>query len=296
LEPKLLFFVKMTTKWKYITPVVDYCFLFLWVSVWSYVFGNLGWELHHWIFASIGFSFLCHVRELGYFHFMGDEIAQIKRDYSMTRRNWLYWLQTTVVYCTNMWILRKQGLIFYEPITLSLKSFMDVYVAFIIVQVLKDVSCMWVFHEKMHVDSKWMPHHQEHHTVGRNAQALMAFHIDLMDLFIENTGGPAIYLAGLWLCGQQPRIHVIAVLISSVMDVMVHSVNPYTVTFWNPLLDYFMNCNIAHQVHHSTLTANYTFIPYHHLFGGFTRDAQKYNEVMKTNFDFGVPMPAMKVA
>lgn len=281
------------SKWRYITPVLDYVFLFLWVSLWSHVFGNIGWEIHHWIGASLGFSFIAQIREHMYFFLMGDEIAQIKREHSMTRKNWLFWLQTTVIYCTNMWITKKQGLIFYEPITFSWKSFVDVYVVFIAVQILKDISCMWKLHEWMHTSSKWMKYHEEHHNVGRNAQCLMAFHIDILDLFIENTLGPTIYLAFLWLIGQEPKIHVIAVLMASIMDVLVHSINPYSITFWNPILDSIFKCNVAHQVHHSTLTANYTFIPYHHLFGGFARDAQIYNDVMKTNFDFGVSMPTV---
>ena len=84
--------------------------------------------------------------------------------------------------------------------------------------------------------------------------------------------------------------------LSVVCDQTVHSLNPYTITFWNPLLDNFLRPNLSHNLHHSSKVGHYTIWPLHQIQGvsgpnnkgkardTFSFDIDDYNKTFDTHF------------
>ena len=142
-----------------------------------------------------------------------------------------------------------------------------------------------------------------HHEVQRNAQSLHAFHLDAFDLLVENVGAPFLLL-GAQYCAQRlfPSAHAVASssspsvqvglhwltgLLLTFHDGGLHSINPFSVMYFNPLLDRFLEPNVMHQLHHAVVQGYYLFVPWHHLLPGRRRaDCDRYNRVFNTDFDF----------
>lgn len=269
--------------------VVEYALMGGYVFVFNSIFHYFENELtpNSMVIGTLSSLVFVWVREEIWFVILGEQVAEIKRKYERTWVNWAYVFQTIGIGITNQLILTWCGLLYYTPITLSVETFVEVILVFYILQILKDVTSLVTFHEWMHTDKAWMKYHTTHHVVGRNAQALLALHIDALDLVFENTCGILVYLGVLYMLGLQVRAHYALIYIGGFMDVHLHSVNPYSVCLWNPLLDHVFRCNVAHQIHHACLTKNYTFIPYHHIFSSRReKDLKQYNTIMKTNFKF----------
>jgi len=235
---------------------------------------------------SIAFVSHCWLRERINFWVFGDLVSKHKRDYTLSWRNWYFVLQTSVISVFNNHLFVRQGLYYWDTKNFfSLSNLFEVWFTFFILQLLKDAFSLLPFHEKMHNEYYWL--HKTHHEVSRNAQSLMAFHIDILDLFIENACAPMFFVFGQWLLGYKMSMNLAAFTLVALMDMNIHSVNPYSVMLYNPILDYVFNCNVAHQIHHARNKDNYTFIPYHHLLPGRKqKDFDDYNKYMGTSFTY----------
>jgi sterol desaturase/sphingolipid hydroxylase (fatty acid hydroxylase superfamily) len=268
-----------------ITWVVDYSVAFILIAYFQYGILYIGDSFP--IFFALGaiFPILGQAREEFYFWLLGDAVAPVKRKYNLSNSDLWYLFQTTFLGMLAIWWAYHEGIYFWDPMGFNFKTFQQVFFTAYVLQVLKDIFSLAVLHKIMH-EIPWLyALHKEHHTVNRNAQALMAYHIDVLDLVIENICAPMIYLLILKVMGWPVRVHLCAFVLSTYLDVMIHSINPYTVCLLNPVLDILFRCNVAHQIHHSVQTANYTFVPYHHLFPGTQqKELDDYNKVMKTQF------------
>lgn len=273
--------------WQLITFIIDYGFLFVNILIMNYVF-SFGTNYFTFQIKSFLFALLYQFREHFYFWLMGDRIAKEKRDYSLSWDNYTFALQTLVIFSANNALMQFQGFLYWEPLTFSVKTFMDVFVPFYIIQVLKDVISLAPFHKLMHTNKSLAKFHQTHHEAKLNCQCLMALHIGVVDLIIENGVAPILYLVARAALGLPMQVHIGAIFFGGSMDILIHSINPYSSCLFNPVLDMIFKCNISHQVHHGMLTKNYTFIPYHHLFDFGSEDAKSYNNIMKTDFDFSI--------
>jgi len=271
--------------WQLITNVIDYAFLFVNILLMNFVF-SYGTNYFTFQIKSLLFAMLYNMREQLYFWLMGDRIAKAKRDYSLTWDNYKYALQTLFIFSANSALMQFQGFLYWEPLTFSVKTFMDVLVPFYILQILKDIISLAPFHKLMHTNKTMAKFHEAHHEVKLNCQCLMALHIGVIDLVIENGIAPILYLGARCIIGLPMQVHVAAIFFGGSMDILIHSINPYSSCLFNPILDMIFKCNLAHHVHHGMLTKNYTFIPYHHIWDFGSEDARRYNKVMKTNFDF----------
>ena len=82
------------------------------------------------------------------------------------------------------------------------------------------------------------------------------------------------------------KIHVLSFHLISILAVQGHAMNPYAVAWFNPVLDHFARCTIAHNLHHVIKKGYYTNFPYHHLLSASKRkrDISLYNKHMKTGF------------
>lgn len=251
----------------------------------NFVFG-FGTNYFTFQIKAILFAILYSLREQLYFLIMGNKIARAKREFSLTWENYKYALQTLVIFSANNALMQYQGFLYWKPLAFSMNTFNDVLVPFYILQVLKDAISLAPFHKLMHTNPTFAKFHQAHHEVKLNCQCLMALHLDIIDLICENGIAPILFLGAKGLLGLPMEIHLATIFFGGSMDILIHSVNPYSSCLFNPVLDMIFKCNVAHHVHHGMLTKNYTFIPYHHIFDWGSKDIDRYNKIMKTNFDF----------
>ena len=56
----------------------------------------------------------------------------------------------------------------------------------------------------------------------------MALHIDIIDLIFENGIAPILFLGAKGLLGLPMEIHLAAIFFGGSMDILIHSVNPYS--------------------------------------------------------------------
>ena len=92
-------------------------------------------------------------------------------------------------------------------------------------------------------------------------------------------------------------VHYMSFYFLVVCDQMVHSLDPYTAVFWNPLFDNMMRGCVSHNLHHALNKGHYTIWPKHNLIGvetpnhktgkainGFKIVVQEYNGIFGMNF------------
>lgn len=180
------------------------------------------------------------------------------------------------------------------PKITGIGDWIHIWAEFIAITFIKDVTSMHFLHDWMHKGYAYQAFHKRHHMNARsNTKSFHAWQFDCLDVAIENSFGPIILsmvykMLGVSSEGQSllglPPIHLGAFVLSIIADTNLHSANPYTVYFYNPILDHFMNANICHQLHHSINAGYLTTIPFHHLIEGKQKDMQKYNMYCKTNF------------
>lgn len=175
-----------------------------------------------------------------------------------------------------------------------------VYFEYHAMSFLKDALSMNIFHEMMH--RQYYDLHKTHHLPMKELSMVNVFYFDLPDLVIENIVSPALLMAlklGLAPNSSGPvSIHALSSLLLTMTDANCHSISPYSVGFFNPILDSMMNPNVSHTLHHALNIGHYTFFPWHQLPGVARYDATTksnldsskesdmatYNRVFKTNF------------
>jgi sterol desaturase/sphingolipid hydroxylase (fatty acid hydroxylase superfamily) len=149
----------------------------------------------------------------------------------------------------------------------------------------KELFLMNTFHRLMHSHPFWYSWHRTHHTIGRNSCFQLAYRTDIINLFIEDAAAPMVVWVFLWLIGcGEVRIPIYSLHLLALFDGGIHSINPFTVLFWNPIADLYMNANIVHGLHHNRKNTHLTTVPLYHLFDATarTRDETEYDRVMKT--------------
>ena len=84
----------------------------------------------------------------------------------------------------------------------------------------------------------------------------------------------------------------------AITDVNIHSISPYSIGFFNPILDSILKSNVSHSLHHALNIGHYTVWPWHQLKGvaaydsrtkqntdgSIATDMAAYNRVFKTSF------------
>lgn len=61
--------------------------------------------------------------------------------------------------------------------------------------------------------------------------------------------------------------------------------NPYSVMYFNPLLDRLFKANVHHQIHHALNRGYYLFVPWAHVLPARREaDGALYNRVFQTDF------------
>lgn len=135
--------------------------------------------------------------------------------------------------------------------------------------------------------SIYYDHHKEHHTVRGNCCTLRGNTIDFDDLWLEQ-GGYHTFIVPFLLALGYPKMHYFAhVVISPQLGLIGHCANPWHPFFFFPPLDYFININVAHHLHHSSNRGHYSALPYHQLFSkGWQRDRDEYIKNVRVKYNF----------
>lgn len=169
---------------------------------------------------------------------------------------------------------------------------------------IKDAISMNVLHQIMH--STWYGLHSTHHLPMKELSCINVFFFDMPDIVVENLIAPTILLlmklVSWEATGMLPQLHFMSFILLAVTDTNVHSICPYTIGFYNPILDALMMPNISHHLHHGLNKGHYTVWPWHQIKGVLNYDAKRrenkdgsqqldmeaYDEVFKTNFAKGL--------
>lgn len=262
--------------------VIDYLWLYGVINMANWTFES-GINLYT---STWGLFFLVNlfvVRESIYFVLFADDIAECKRKYELTRKNYWYIAQTTGIFIIEATLGGRAGVFYWNPISFTWENYCEVFLAFYVLQFSKDIFALNIFHEMMHHSLYFL--HKSHHEVHGNSNSMLAFHIDPIDLFLENLCSPIVLFSVQYAMGWEIRVHAMAIILVGIMDANIHSINPYTVLLWNPVLDYVFRCNVAHNIHHCLNKDNHMFISYHHIFpSSRKKDCDRYNEVLGTSF------------
>ncbi len=176
-----------------------------------------------------------------------------------------------------------------------ISRFLKVYLEFLIIAFIKDGISMNVLHQMFH--TRFYDHHKTHHLPMKELSVMNAFYFDVFDLFAEDGAGPLLLVGIKALAGGAANVHYASYLLTVLCDQCVHSLDPYTAVYWNPLFDNIMRCTVSHNLHHSLNRGHYTIWPLHHIIGvdspnnksgsalsGFESDIEEYNKVFDTNF------------
>jgi len=176
-----------------------------------------------------------------------------------------------------------------------ISRFLKVYLEYLLIAFIKDAVSMNIMHQMFH--TCMYHHHATHHLPMKNLSNLNSFYFDIPDLFIEDGIGPMMLMGLKALGGGDCSVHYMSFYFTVLCDQSVHSLNPYTAVFWNPLLDNIMRGAVSHNLHHALNKGHYTIWPQHHFIGvvspdqktgkatdGFEIDIQEYNNIFDTKF------------
>lgn len=240
--------------------------------------------------AVLGFASvtILHHRELAHFSLLTahGKLPECKRQ-PLAKRTHFYIVQTAAISMLSYWMMTQLSIIYYKAPSLSLEFWLEIFVPFYILLALRDVFFLWPLHPMLH-SARFYPLHKLHHEPTKSAQSLHAFYIDCLDLLIENVGAPLLLLFSQFLLRQPVGIHWYVGVLLTCHDGALHSVNPYSVMYFNPLLDAVLKGNVTHQLHHALNKGYYLFVPWAHVRSSRrAADCARYNRVFGTDFAWG---------
>ena len=188
---------------------------------------------------------------------------------------------------------------------MKVRAIAFVYLEYLFLSFIKDALSMNVFHQIMH--KQWYGLHNVHHMPMKELSVINLWFFDLPDIVIENVIAPMILLTIKLIAweagaGTIPQLHYLSYIFLVITDVNIHSICPYSIGFYNPILDSIMMPNISHNLHHALNVGHYTVWPWHQLKGvssfdtkskqnvdgSILLDMQAYDQVFKTNFAQGL--------
>jgi len=241
-----------------------------------------------------------HARDYLYLYILPHSVtAAVKRDYCITWWDLYFVGKQYVLFLGLTGALTAAGFFHLDPINHGNSAF-SIFLQGYAIAMLKDNTGMRFLHPLMHDPlnhGKWWKIHAEHHSVHKDLRVITTFHGDWSDLILETVGGPVLYLAFLGLTGQKMSMHLFAWFGVVWMDINSHSINPYTVLFWNPMLDYVFKANITHNLHHAfNNDPEYTmFLPLRHVSTKRRQaDLERYNQLMDTQVNFSLFVPTLR--
>jgi hypothetical protein len=234
-------------------------------------------------FLGLASVMILHCREWVHFSLLGSRLPACKNQKLAKRTHW-YIFQTATLSMVSYFTMTQLSCIYYTPPTLTSSFWLSTFAPFYSLLALRDVFFLWPLHPTLH-SPRWYHLHKLHHEPTKSAQSLHAFYIDLIDLLIENVGAPLLLFLAQFVLGRPVGIHWYVGVLLTCHDGALHSVNPFSVMLFNPILDALFKGNVAHQLHHALNTGYYLFVPWRHVRSSRrAADCRRYNAVFKTDF------------
>jgi hypothetical protein len=230
--------------------------------------------------------FLQNVRDEAWIRLGPDSvIAPCKKAYKYSLEDYKYIAQQLLLFIPLTMVTTYVGFFHYE--CNGWKTIIRVFVEFYLMVLFKDNISMRYGHRWMHTSAGWH-HHKGHHFGGKNLRLLLAYHgQQWIDLLLETFSGPILLIVANYFLWGQVSIHLGAWYMIIWADHSAHSCNPFSVAFFNPLLDYVCLHTVAHHLHHSHPGTHLLFVPYEHWIGDYRKDdLELYNKTMETTVDF----------
>ena len=177
------------------------------------------------------------------------------------------------------------GLCDFEDISINpMQSTLRIWAEAVGMAFITDLFGMTVLHKWMHDNAYFL--HKWHHA-GKNDMIIThAYSFDLLDLIFEFGGGVPQVCFIKWCLGLHSQVHVLSFYVALYAAVNAHSLNPYSVYFFNPIMDYVARNNIGHSLHHTVQNDYYTGFPFKHFLSAEARrqDIDRYNKAMTTEY------------
>lgn len=160
------------------------------------------------------------------------------------------------------------GLLTFEPLGTSVVF--TIYMEVMFASFLKN-AYLGPLHEMMH--HQLFPYHKVHHMPMKELSLVNVWYFDIFDLVIEHLmAHTSVLVVKAMLGGGSPSVHFLTVILLLVQDLQIHAACPYSVNFFNPVLDYFMNPNVSHNLHHALNMGHWLEWPQHQLPGVYHYD------------------------
>jgi len=229
---------------------------------------------------------------------LGDMVSELKTDDGVERNFSTYadgTLKLTAFFAFTLWFAGDaspipflRGLLDWHYSVLTLQGAARMWGGGLVFYAWKDFLCFTIIHRAMHMNVLGSYRfHKVHHQGTDNLNIWNATTIDFWDNFIESAGIAFINIPVMWLLGWPIKMHMGSMVLTALADIQVHSVNPYTVVWFNPIMDYIFLGNVQHNLHHAKGRDHYTVVPWHHIFPQYRRnDIEDYNEIMNTAWEF----------
>ena len=269
------------------TQLLDYSWMGLLALVVSFLFTNvysLPRAATSCTALGVASVAILQLREVAHFKLLGGRLPQHKRK-PLGKHTFPFVFQTAAFSMLSYFTMFAFNIIHYVPPTFSFAFWGSIFVPFYALLVLRDVFFLGPLHSRLHNKPQWYHLHKLHHQPTKSAQSLHAFYIDLLDLIIENVGAPFLLFTAQFLLGLPVGIHWYVGVLLTCHDGALHSVNPFSVMYYNPLLDGVFKGNPTHQLHHALNREYYCFVPWRHVRPSRRRaDCERYNRVFGTDF------------
>ena len=286
---------------KYFTITFDYFWLLGILFTLDYFLSDKFTPLR--VASTVGIFILGFLREYLYLGLFPNLIAKDKLNFKPTLE-WLFsYLKVKIAFALAMGLLCYCDLFYWNFINKSLKGidflkdtlqlYCDIYIDFSIMLITKEVQLEF-FHNWMHHPISYFPKswnqaisklHKFHHKSTTDVSLMTGFFVNFLDVILENLAAPIVIFILKFYMGFEVKMNLISFLMLVIFDMHCHSINPYTQTFYNPILDYFMKPTIAHCLHHVYPKTNHRQIPINHFWEeDRDNDLKKYNNVHKTLF------------
>ena len=269
-----------------VTQLLDYAWMLLTAAVVSILFGvRRGATAAALACTSLGFASVAILqhREVLNFWILADRVPHSKRR-PLPAKSHRFVFQTAAASMLSYFAMHQTALVYFTPPALTLSFWLSIFVPFYLLLALRDVFFLAPLHARLHTP-QWYHLHKLHHEPTKSAQSLHAFYIDLVDLIIENVGAPFL-LFGLQLVLQRPvGIHWFVGVLLTCHDGALHSVNPHSAMYFNPVLDAIFKGNVHHQLHHAlNKKSHLLFVPWSHMLPARRHaDCELYNRVFCTD-------------
>ena len=272
-----------------LTQLLDYAWMLLTAAVVSQLFGvrrSMGAWAAAGACTSLGAASVAilQYRETVNFRLLSNRVPRCKRR-PLARKTYYYIFQTAAASMVSYFAMHQLSIVYFTAPALTASFWLSVFAPFYMLLLLRDVFFLGPLHSRLHTP-RWYHLHRLHHEPTKSAQSLHAFYIDLLDLLIENVGAPFLLFALQRAMGYPVGIHWFVGVLLTCHDGALHSVNPYSAMYFNPLLDGIFRANVHHQLHHALGQKGYfLFVPWAHVLPERRRaDCELYNRVFGTDF------------